>query len=400
MDRLQELKDYTVSVVIPVHNAALYITATLESLLKQRKLINEIIIIDDRSNDETCSIVEAKAKGNPRVHLHRLTSRQGVSFARNLGICKAHGDWILFFDGDDIADELLLIKQLECLEKLESKGLGQIALIHSAYQQIDESGRKIGGVMRWKQVQPHEVLGYLLLRNPIITASGVLARKTFLQQVGGFNPDIHYSEDWDLWLRLARCGIFCYIDEPLVYVRRYRNNTSKSVDTMLEGERKVLRQYSTDEIKAAIFRRDLSWQENAADYAALLFRLNEWDNGRNLLQKVVSRDPSFVSGRFQLGIYYLKTQQWANAVDSFNDILAMDKRNGAALNNLGALFAANGKFEEAFDYLNKAMAYFPGYMDAKKNIELLISSPNICPDYADLYFTWRELRPVVLSYQE
>lgn len=389
-----------VSAVVPVHNASAFIQLTLESLLRQDGILDEIIVIDDASDDGTYQLVSRLAENDRRIKTHRFSRNQGVSAARNFGINAAQGEWVLFFDGDDIAHEKLLIKQLDRIKKNESDGYGKVILIHSAYQQINEAGEEISSIMRWRQVREDELFGYMLLRNPIITASGVLARKSSLEQAGCFNPEIYYSEDWDLWLRLARCGIFCYIDEPLVYVRRYRNNTSKSVDTMLEGERKVLRQYSTDEIKAAIFRRDLSWQENATDYAALLFRLNEWDNGRNLLQKVVSRDPSFVSGRFQLGIYYLKTQQWANAVDSFNDILAMDKRNGAALNNLGALFAANGKFEEAFDYLNKAMAYFPRYMDAKKNIELLISSPNICPDYADLYFTWRELRPVVLSYQE
>ena len=174
-----------VSAVVPVYNAALYIRDTLESLLRQEELLMEILIVDDGSRDSTCGIVADMAQVDSRIRLCCLSSNQGVSAARNLGIQESCGDWILFFDGDDIADTRLLKSQLDYIRQLTHQGYENIVLVHSAYQQIDEYGEKIGKCTHWKQTDRQETLGYLLLRNHIMSASGVLVRKDALLEVGG-----------------------------------------------------------------------------------------------------------------------------------------------------------------------------------------------------------------------
>jgi glycosyltransferase involved in cell wall biosynthesis len=390
----------TSSAVVPVYNAAAYIRETLDSLLGQERALDEIIVIDDASTDNTCVIVEQVAALNPRVKLHRFSSNQGVSAARNFGIQAASGEWILFLDGDDIAAETLLARQLQRANELADEGYGKVILLHSAYQQIDEAGKKISGVTRWQQVSPKEVFGYFLLRNHIITTSGVLARREALLEAGGFNPELRYAEDWDLWLRLAQRGAFGYVDEPLVLVRRHRHNTSKSVTTGLEGEQRVLRQYSLAQIQTAIFRRELSWEVNAADYAAMLLRMEHWQESCRFLEQALERNPAFVTGHFLMGLYYLKQQNWTAARQSFEQTLAVDENHGAALNNLGALLAAAGKREEALQQLTRALELFPAFLDAKRNVALVSLPHDRIPGYDELHFTWRELRPVLLSYSE
>jgi GT2 family glycosyltransferase len=310
MDNFMSNTSMTISAVVPVYNAAVYIHETLISLLRQEAPLDEIIVVDDGSNDNTCEIVEKLAEVDSRVKLYRLSSNQGVSTARNFGIHAASGAWILFLDGDDIADQSLLAKQLNRVRQLADEGYSDVILVHSAYQQIDASGKTMNGITRWKQVLPQEVFGYFLLRNHIITTSGVLARKEPLVQTGGFNPELHYAEDWDLWLRLAQKGGFGYVDEPLVFVRRHGHNTSKSVITGLEGEQRVLNQYSFALIKAAIFRRELPWEVNSADYAAMLFRLDKWEEGHDFLGQALLCNPVFAAGHFLKGVYYVKQQDW------------------------------------------------------------------------------------------
>src|SRR5690606_11996704 len=103
-----------------------------------------------------------------------------------------------------------------------------------------------------------EILGYLFVRNPIISTSGVLVRREYFLRTGGFDPTLRHSEDWELWLRLAKLGGFAYLDEPLVKIRRHKSNTSGKVRLMLESERKVLRRYDFNIIKEAIMQRDLA----------------------------------------------------------------------------------------------------------------------------------------------
>ncbi len=114
--------------------------------------------------------------------------------------------------------------------------------------------------VRGIQVGPGEILGYQLTRNYILT-SGVLIKKDYFLKTGGFNEEIRYFEDWDLWLRLARYGGFAYVDEPLVKIRRHGSNLSSKIGKMLGAERAVLKQYSIDFIKNAIFKRKLSFEK-------------------------------------------------------------------------------------------------------------------------------------------
>lgn len=390
--------EQNVSVIIPTYNAEKYIGATIASLVKQGKQLFEIIVVDDGSSDATCEIIEALAQNESRIKLNRCCNNQGVSTARNIGINLAQADWVLFFDSDDLAEEQLLTKEFEWIEKLKQQGFDPV-LIHTAYQQIDEAGSIISNVIRWKQVLPEEIFGYLLLRNPIVATSGVLVRRDVLNSVGGFDEQLHYSEDWDLWLRLAEQGGFGYVDEPLVLVRRHNHNVSKSVAAMLAGERGVLEKYSVEVIQQALFRRHLPLEVNWTEFAALLFRLELWEEGYHALNKALTINSKMDSGWFYLGIYYLKKQDWAKAQEHFEKTLQFNQHHGAALNNLGALLAGSGRIEAGLAKLNLALKLFPGFLDSQHNISAILASGSSI-EYDQLSFTWRELRPVLLTYAQ
>lgn len=92
-----------VSVIIPVYNAEKFIARCVESILSQSFTETEILLIDDGSSDKSFEICKEYAILDSRViSLHKENG--GVSSARNYGIEKASGDWILFVDVDDYID--------------------------------------------------------------------------------------------------------------------------------------------------------------------------------------------------------------------------------------------------------------------------------------------------------
>lgn len=88
------------SVIIPAHNAASTIKRTVDSIPKDCNLTCEILIVENQSDDNTSQTVEILANKDPRIQL--LTAdKKGVSYARNLGLKAATGDWVMFLDADD-----------------------------------------------------------------------------------------------------------------------------------------------------------------------------------------------------------------------------------------------------------------------------------------------------------
>lgn len=109
------LLEKKVSIVIPVYNAAKYLEPCLESVLNQSYRNVEIVVVDDGSSDNSRLICEKFEKKDSRVRYY-FQDNQGVSVARNQGIKKASGDYVLFVDADDGLDPNaveLCIKSIE-----------------------------------------------------------------------------------------------------------------------------------------------------------------------------------------------------------------------------------------------------------------------------------------------
>ena len=86
---------------MPSWNAASTIERAVESVLEERDIPLECVVIDDGSTDGTADVVQAIAGRDPRVVLIRLPANGGVSNARNLGLAAARGEWLAFVDADD-----------------------------------------------------------------------------------------------------------------------------------------------------------------------------------------------------------------------------------------------------------------------------------------------------------
>jgi glycosyltransferase involved in cell wall biosynthesis len=211
----------SVSAVIPVHNGHEFVAHAVRSVLNQTAPALECIVVDDGSTDATWEIL--RAFGNEIRVMHQPQS--GVSTARNRGAEAARGDLVAFLDHDD---EWLPAKTERQLDTL---GVGD-TMIMCALQVIDAHGAA-GEIKRLGPID-RLIEGMLMFDGtpvPSCSSSGMVRRDALLQ-MGGFDPALSMSADWDLLLRVLLTSRLAYVDEPLVRYRVHGGNMSRHVDLM------------------------------------------------------------------------------------------------------------------------------------------------------------------------
>lgn len=390
------IKNFKVSAVIPTFNSQNFIYNTLESLTNQTVELTEIIVVDDASTDQTRQIIEKfimESKLN--IKTLYLDENQGVSNARNIGINMSTSDWIMLLDSDDTIEPNLLEEYEKSLQTSIDVSSDQWVLVHSASRQINVDGDFLGGIQRFKQVMPKEIQGYEFIRNHVFV-SGTIFLKDAYKKAGGFDNKLKYSEDWDLWLRMAGVGGFLYVDKPLVNVRRHGDNASSSINKMFEGELKVLQKYTKETIRKAIHKRELPYEQNEADFISILYRLGEWNLGFLKIEEIIKINNNCSPLLFLRGLYYINKREVDLAIEDFTKVLALEPNDGASRNNLGALLALNGRQEECIKMLESVVALYPNYNDAKQNLEYAKNDGEL--EFHKVKFTWRRLRDQLTEY--
>lgn len=384
-----------ISVIIPCYNCERFIQETVYSILQQSVLPIEIILINDSSSDDTLKILHELRKSNNMIKIFDFKINMGVSFCRNYAADRSNGDYVMFLDSDDLALPNLIEESQRKLNKLNAKFNDKYVMSYCSYVQIDENDNIISEEMRGIQTEPQEILGYEFLRNYIST-SGVILKKESFYKACKFNEKLTYAEDWDLWLRIAQVGGFCYIDKPLIKVRRRNSSLSSNLENMKIGEKAILKQYNINFIEDAINKRNLPKYINVCDFVFMMFRFGNYDEGFKKL-KELSKNYEYYNIYFLLGLYYIKNRKIDLSIDNFLKTIGLKKNHGAALNNIGALYMLKKDFINSKDFLKKALLYFPNYMDANYNLSLLGSKKDNI-NFKDVKFTWRELRENLLKY--
>jgi glycosyltransferase involved in cell wall biosynthesis len=219
-----------VSVVIPCYNAAAFLRETIASVLAQSLEDVEILCVDDGSSDSTTDVIASFS--DPRIRAFRQENA-GVSVARNRGIAAARGDYIAFLDADDLFEPLNLDRKVAFLESEPTYGLvyAQELIFDS------ESGRVMGQSRGWPVPELRDLLE---MRAGINSPSSVVVRTSLIRAIGGFDPSLSTSADWDAWIRLAARTRFGYIDEILSRYRTHEGQMHLNIDRMSADIRRVI----------------------------------------------------------------------------------------------------------------------------------------------------------------
>lgn len=122
-----------VSIIMPVYNSENYVKCATDSILNQSYKNIELLIIDDGSNDGTMNICKQLSEKNKNI-IFISQKNSGVSYARNEGIKRATGDYIMFIDHDDSYET----KMVECLVEEMNKGYDWVSC---NYNRISQKSR-------------------------------------------------------------------------------------------------------------------------------------------------------------------------------------------------------------------------------------------------------------------
>lgn len=204
-----------VSVIIPTYNSEKFIEKTVLSALNQTYSNLEIIVVDDCSQDSTCSVVKALSGRDDRIKCLFQEKNHGAAVARNLGIKHAKGRYIAFLDSDDTWIPEKIEKQIEALEKGKP-------FVYCAYDFVDGNGKNIGCKTK---IKAEVTYNDELVKTYISTPTVIYDREFFNDPE---MPLRRTGQDYAFWLLLLREASAYGIDEALVHVTRREGSLSKN----------------------------------------------------------------------------------------------------------------------------------------------------------------------------
>ena len=208
-----------VSIVIPTHNRRDLIGETIQSVLDQTFEDFEILVVDNGSTDDTqqgvCDV------GDPRIKYTYQEDTGGPAGPRNTGIRQARGKYIAFLDSDDLWLPHKLEHQIGFLEQHPD-----VALIFGQYISFGDDSMKQTPVPSHRWARSGRVFSELLLSTNFIPCLTVMVRRDVLDQTGGFDEDpaLKTVEDFDLWLRIARCHPIHFLSDVIAKYRIHQTN--------------------------------------------------------------------------------------------------------------------------------------------------------------------------------
>lgn len=189
---MEAMNQPQVTVVIPTRNRVHLLRTTLRTVLAQKGVNFETVIVDDGSSPENAAAV-AELEG-ATIRIIRNSSSRGVAAARNQGVMASRAPLVAFCDDDDLWTPNKLAGQVTAMSDVGR------AWAYSGAVKFEE------GPTIWQYMpapSPTEVQSELATRCLIPAgASNVVADRRLLEDVGGFDENLSHLADWDLWLRI------------------------------------------------------------------------------------------------------------------------------------------------------------------------------------------------------
>lgn len=234
-----------VSIIIPTFNRASIIGNTLNSILEQSHENWECIVIDDGSSDYTKELMEYYINKDHRIKYHHrpLGYRKGGNGARNYGFTLAKGDYILFFDSDDLMLPVCVEKKIKMLEE----GF-DVCISRLQFFSIRNGDIEPGGI---SDIESNDII-YDMFAEKIAIPTGNALLKAGVLDNEPFDEELSQSQDLDLFARIFKDHKVFTINEVLFLMRqghesissRYENRITKYLNSYLKVRQDALKNFS------------------------------------------------------------------------------------------------------------------------------------------------------------
>lgn len=281
-----------VSVVIPTRNRVQLLQRAVFSVLNQHQSHDpfdfEVIVVEQQSSDGTDEFLSSLA--DPRVRVIRVPPI-GPGAARNLAVSQARGTWIAFVDDDDFWAPDKLRIQLSAL-LTQDGGWGCTGTYY-----LDDTEHVIGQRQPLRTGPLDDLYADLIEENVVTSTSTVMVRRQLFIDAGGFPTDVHFAEDWMLWIRLAKLSRAVPIADLLAGTRISFGSATANVDHLhaafaaidvLRGEaptQRLARQRDANRsvaLSTAYLRANRRWPAARWRWGAALTRRSPGDVARTV----------------------------------------------------------------------------------------------------------------------
>jgi glycosyltransferase involved in cell wall biosynthesis len=260
-----------VSVIIPAYNGQDYIGTAIESILAQTYQPVEIVVVDDGS---PVSMEEAVSGYGPQVRYIRQENG-GTASARNTGWQAANGEFIALLDQDDLWLPYKLERQIPRFA--EDPRIGMVTAWMEVF--VSATGEIKGTFRTPAEMTVHDMLGFEL--PPVQT---MVFRRSALDKIGGFDPTLRGTDDWDVDIRIAAEYRVVTVEEVLGRARMHSAQQGGNGDQMYRNSMRVLDKHSHIHANCAECRKALRKSRRLVrQYHSLFVKSRArvaWDEGR------------------------------------------------------------------------------------------------------------------------
>jgi glycosyltransferase involved in cell wall biosynthesis len=226
-------KQPRLSAIIPSYNHAAYIGEAIEGILGQTLRDFELIIVDDGSTDNSWEIINYYAKLDSRIVAIRQEN-QGPSGAVNRALSQAKGNFIAAHTSDDRSVSNRFEEQATFLE-----GHSDYDAVGSFIEEIDAKGQTntMGHYAAWFNVTIDINDPKSWVWKNKLAAPTVMLRRGFFERYGRYNPELIYTQDWEMWIRALSMGAkFEILREKLLQYRGHDDNLTHKNHTQIFWE--------------------------------------------------------------------------------------------------------------------------------------------------------------------
>lgn len=218
-----------------VYNAERHVREAVDSLLAQSYEDFEVVLVNDGSTDRSAEILA----GYDDARLQILDNGENLGHPRSLNIAlnAARGRLIARLDADDVAEPQRLERQVTEMERRP-----ELDVLGSWTTEIDENGREIG---KFSYPPSETLIRWGMARTNVVYHPSVIMRRSMLERVRGYRPEIDCADDYDLFTRILEAGgrIGILPERLLRYRRSEGQISSRRVERQVAQAREVRRRY-------------------------------------------------------------------------------------------------------------------------------------------------------------
>lgn len=220
-----------ISFLIPSYNHSKFIQYTLDSIVKDVKLLDyEIIVIDDGSTDDSKQIINAWCERNKDANIEKIyRENKGLCVTLNELVRKSSGELVRICASDDgvvIGSSAKILKKFESSLALDVV-VGDALTIDSNNNIINDSAVTQNGGNTKKMSQSEYLLKQEIVSNWSIPGPCFAIKKQVFKIVGDYSEDL-VVEDWDFFLRVVASCSICFIHEPIAFYRLHETNSCRT----------------------------------------------------------------------------------------------------------------------------------------------------------------------------